>query len=165
MAALDLHPAIVPPVYSGPVNLAAVTMIPGGLLEDENEDDGALQWNLRPAQDAVIPDGTAILVTASVKGPQPQDLTLIVVEPTCRYDPGKVMGLGMPRGVQRWSPGNPLQFIMVGVTTVELRLQRGVVVRTVYAVNNFDRKRMMQLVELVQEGAEVPRETTAERQR
>ena len=59
-------------------------MISGRLLEDGNEDDGALQWDLRPAKAVVIPEGTGILVNASVKGPQPQDLQLLVVEPTYR---------------------------------------------------------------------------------
>ena len=50
------------------------------------------------------------------------------------------------------------------MTTVELQLQRGVVVRTVYAVNNFDRELMMQLVEPLQEGAK-PREKPQQREK
>ena len=48
-----------------------------------------------------------------------------------------------------WSPGNPLQWKVANVMTVELRLEQRVVVGVVYAARNFDRKRVMQLVEPV----------------
>ena len=64
-----------------------------GLLKDGNEDDGALQRNLRPAEDAVIPERTCIPANASVKAPQPQNIQFVIVEPTYSYDLGNVMGL------------------------------------------------------------------------
>ena len=51
----------------------------------------------------------------------------------------------------------PLQCKLSNVTQANLKIQRGVVVATVYAVNNYDRERMMSLMDPVPEGTEDPK--------
>ena len=69
----------------------------------------------------------------------------MIVEPRDRYDLGKWVKLRIPRGLQWWNQGTPLQCKVVNVASTGFRLQRERAVATVYAVNNFDGEKKMKL--------------------
>ena len=113
---------------------------------------------LWPAQLVEVPGGTSIQVDAFVKGPQPQVQQLVVVEPTNRYDLKLGVDLGVPRGAQWWFPGIPLQCKLSNVTQDNAKIQGGLVITTVYAVDNCDRERMKSLMNPVSEKPTSPKQ-------
>ena len=122
------------------------------------EDEGTLHWKLRIAKNVEVQGGTSIQVDAFVKGPQPQVQQLVVVEPTNRYDLKLGADLGVPRGAQWWFPGIPLQCKLSNVTQDSMKVQGGMVVAMVYAVNNYDRERMKSLMNPVSEEPTGPKQ-------
>ena len=90
-----------------------------------------------------------------VKGHQPQVQQLVVVEITNRYDLELGVDLAVPRGVQWWFPGVPLQCKLSNVTQGNMKI---LVIATVYAVNNYDRERMKSLMNTVSEEPTTPKQ-------
>ena len=113
------------------------------------EDDGTLQWELRPARHTVVPGFVSVQVDAYAKGAQPQDRQLVVVEPKALYDMEAGAELGIARGAQWWYPGTPLQCKVVNRSKVPLTLIQGGVVARIYAVNTSDKERMRMLLDPV----------------
>ena len=135
--------------------------IPAGIMELGSsvwEDEGTLHWQLRIANDVEVQGGISIQVDAFVKGPQPHVQQLVVVEPTKRYDLTLGMDLGVPRGAQWWFPGIPLQCKLSNVTQDKVKSHGGLVIATVYAVNNCDRGRMKSLMNPVSEEPTSPKQ-------
>ena len=98
------------------------------------EDDGTLQWELRPARSVLVPGFVSVQVDAYAKEFQPQDRQLVVVETGAE--------LGVIRGTQWWYPGMPLQCKVVNRFKASRTLKRGGVVARIYAVNTNDRERL-----------------------
>ena len=71
------------------------------------EDDGTLQWDMRLAQEVIVPGFVSVQVDAYAKRVQPQDRQLVVVEPNKPY--GMELGAerGAARGTQWWFPETP----------------------------------------------------------
>ena len=122
------------------------------------EDKGTLDWKLRIAKDVEVPGGTSIQVYDVVKGRQPQVQQLVEVEPTNRYDFKLGVDLGVPRRAQRWCPGIPFQCRLSNVTQDNMKIQGGLVIATVNAVNNYDRERMKSLMNPVSEESTSPKQ-------
>ena len=68
------------------------------------------------------------------------------------------MDLGVPRGAQWWFPGIPLQCKLSNVTQDNVKIQGGLVIATVYAVNNYDRERMKSPMNPVSEEPTSPKQ-------
>ena len=81
-----------------------------------------------------------------------------MVEPTNRHDLKLGVDLGVPRGAQWWFPGIPLQCKLSNVTQDNMKIQGGLVIATVYAVNNYDRERMKSLMNPVSEEPTSPKQ-------
>lgn len=75
----------------------------------------------------------------------------MVINPVRRYDLGEGLELGVPRGTQWWNPVTPVKCKVSNISPANVRLQQGVVVATVYAVNDFDHDRMNSPMEPVED--------------
>lgn len=64
------------------------------------EDDRTLQWDLRLAEEAVVPGFVRQALECHVTGPQPKERQLVVVQPMDRCDTEKGAVVGFARGVQ-----------------------------------------------------------------
>ena len=81
-----------------------------------------------------------------------------MVEPTKRYDLKLGVDLGVPRGTQWWLPGILLQRKLSNVTQDNVKIQGGLVIATVYAVESYDRERMKSLMNPVSEEPTSPKQ-------
>ena len=81
-----------------------------------------------------------------------------MVEPTNRYDLKLGVDLGVQRGAQWWFLGIPLQFKLSNVTQENVKIQVGLVIATVYAVDNYDRERRKSLMNPVSEEPTSPKQ-------
>ena len=68
------------------------------------------------------------------------------------------MDLGVPRGAQWWFPGIPVQRKLSNVTQDNVKIQRGLMIATVYAVNNYDRECIKTLVNPLSEEPTRPKQ-------
>ena len=135
--------------------------IPAGTTELESsvwEDEDTLHWKLRMAKYVEVQGGTSIQVDAFVKGPRPQVQQLVLVEPTNRYDLKLREDLGVPREAQWWFLGIPLQCKLSNVTQDNMKIEGGLVIATVYAVNNNDRERIKSVINPVSEEPTSPKQ-------
>ena len=94
-----------------------------------------------------MPGGTSIQVLAKVKGPQPQNRMLLVVEPSPRYDLRSGVDIGVPRGVQFWEPKRPLRCMVTNAGVSTCSITKGTKVAIVFSMNNFDLPRLQSLLE------------------
>ena len=106
------------------------------------EDNGTLQWELRPTRQVLVPVFVSVQADAYAKGVQPQNRQLVVVKPTAPYDMEAGAKLGVARATQWWHPGTPLQYNMANRCKASLTLKRGKVVARIYAVNTSGRERL-----------------------
>lgn len=111
------------------------------------QDDGTLQWKLYNEKQVVVEGFVSLQIPAFVKGPQPQERQLVLINPTKTYDLEHGADLGIARGVEWWYPHTPLHCKVVNVTKLPITLQRGMTVASVYALNASDVERIKLLHE------------------
>ena len=81
-----------------------------------------------------------------VKVPQPQSLLLVIIEPREALNLKRGVDIEVPRGVQWWEPGNPLNYKVTNMATIPISISKVVPVATVYSVNSFDIPRFQSLL-------------------
>ena len=85
-------------------------------------------------------------VDAQVKGPQSKSRLLLIIEPREKFNLKLGTDIKVSRGIQWWEPGNPLESKVTNVATTPISIFKGVLVATVYSVNNFDIPRIQSLL-------------------